>query len=371
MKTQAAALFEVPGRWRVVEMDLDDPGDHEILVRWEYAGLCHSDEHNAKGDMPIVQMPLVAGHEGAGIVESVGSGVSYVRPGDHVAAKFVPSCGRCAACTSGHMNLCDLGMYALTGCLEDGTYRLHHEGTDAGQMCMLGTFADRGVVSEHSVVKIPDDVPMDLAAIVSCGVATGWGSAVRGAQVAYDDTVIVMGCGGVGMNAVQGAAALGAAYVIACDPVEFKREMAVKLGATHAFADIEEAANFARLVTDGQGADAVIECIGVVTGEHVAQAFAAVAKLGTVVVTGIGNADDVGIPVNIWELAMMQKRIQGTIFGMGNPENDIIRLLDMYRAGRLKLDELITRRYKLGQINDAYDDMYAGRNIRGIIEHEH
>ena len=371
MKTQAAALFEVPGRWRVVEMELDEPRDNEVRVRWDYSGLCHSDEHSATGDMPVIQMPFVGGHEGAGVVESVGSKVTYVKPGDHVTAKFVPSCGRCASCTSGNMNLCDLGMFALMGCLEDQTYRLHHDGTDVGQMCMLGTFSNYGVVSENSVCKIPEDVPLDVAALVSCGVATGWGSAARGANVKYGDTVIVMGCGGVGINAVQGAAALGASYVIACDPQELKRETALKLGATQAFADIEEAADFARLVTNGQGANAVIECIGVLKPEHVGQALAAVAKLGTVVVTGIGDSAEIGAPVNLWELAMMQKRIQGVIFGMGNPEHEIVRLLNMYKAGKLKLDELITNRYKLDQINEAYTDMYEGRNVRGVIEHQH
>lgn len=371
MKTQAAALFDVPGRWRVVEMDLDEPKDHEVKVRWEYAGLCHSDEHNATGDMPVMQKPFVGGHEGSGIVEAVGDKVSRFAPGDHVSAKFVPSCGRCPSCTAGNTNLCDLGMFTLMGCLEDQTYRLHHEGADAGQMCMLGTFSNYGVVSENSLCKIPEDIPLDVAALVSCGVATGYGSAMRGANVRYGDTVIIMGCGGVGMNAVQGAAALGAAYVIACDPVEFKRETALQFGATHAFADIEEAANFARLVTNGQGANAVIECIGVLKPEHVGQALAALAKNGTVVVTGIGDASEVGAPVNLWELAMLQKRIQGVIFGMGNPEHEILRLLGMYKAGKLKLDELITNRYKLDQINDAYTDMYEGRNIRGVLEHQH
>lgn len=370
MRTRAAALLEQPGKWQLVDLDLDEPGANEVLVRFEAAGLCHSDDHAATGDMPIGILPFVGGHEGAGVVEAVGPGVRSLAVGDHIVAQFVPSCGRCVPCASGRGNLCDLGIYALQGSQADGTYRAHLDGKDVGQMTMVGTFARRAVVSEYSLTKIDDDIPFNVAALLSCGVPTGWGSAEYGAEVSAGDTVIVMGAGGVGMNAVQAAATRGAAHVIVADPVEFKRERAKAFGATHAFAHIDEAADFARSVTNGQGASSCVVTVGVTTGEHVAQAVNAIAKFGTVVVTGIGDVKAEGLPINLWMLSMMQKRIQGVIFGMGTPSFEITRLAAMYKAGKLKLDELITRTYRLDDVNQAYEDMHAGNNIRGVILHE-
>jgi S-(hydroxymethyl)glutathione dehydrogenase/alcohol dehydrogenase len=363
-------LLEQPGKWQVIEVDLDEPAEHEVLVRFAAAGLCHSDDHAATGDMPLGKLPLIGGHEGAGVVEAVGPGVKSLAVGDHVVAQFVPTCGRCPSCIAGGGNLCDLGMFALMGSMPDGTYRAHRDGADVGQMTMVGTFAQHAVVPEYSVTKIPEDIPFPVAALLSCGVPTGWGSAEYGAQVKAGDTVIVMGTGGVGMNAVQAAAARGAAHVIAADPVEFKREKALQLGATHAFAGIDEAAEFARSVTGGQGAHSAIVTVGVTKGEHVAQAVNAIGKMGTVVVTGIGDIKDEGLPINIWLLSMMQKRIQGVIFGMGTPPFEIARLARMYQAGKLKLDELITTTYRLDEVNQAYQDMHDGRNIRGVVLHE-
>ncbi|MDQ0383101.1 NDMA-dependent alcohol dehydrogenase [Amycolatopsis thermophila] len=370
MRTRAAALLEQPGKWQIVDIDLDEPSDHEVRVRFHAAGLCHSDDHATTGDMPTPHLPLIGGHEGAGVVEAVGPGVRNLAVGDHVVAQFVPSCGRCEACSSGRGNLCDLGMYALSGCMADGTYRAHHNGADVAQMTMVGTFAQHAIVPEFSLTKIDRDIPFHVAALLSCGVPTGWGSAEYAAEVSAGDTIIVMGVGGVGINAVQGARARGAANVVAVDPVAFKREKALELGATHAFAGIDEAADFARSVTNGQGANSAIVTVGITTGDHVAQAVNAIGKFGTVVVTGIGDVKDEGLPINLWALSMMQKRIQGVIFGMGTPSYEITRLARMYRAGTLKLDELVTTTYSLDEINQAYADMHAGRNIRGVILHE-
>lgn len=370
MRTRAAALLEQPGKWQIIDVDVDEPAAHEVLVRFHAAGLCHSDDHAATGDMPVGKLPLIGGHEGAGVVEAVGPGVRTLAEGDHVVAQFVPSCGRCGACTSGRGNLCDLGMYALAGSMADGTYRAHRDGADVGQMTMVGTFARHAVVPEYSLTRIEKDIPFRVAALLSCGVPTGWCSAEYGAEVKAGDTVIVMGTGGVGMNAVQAAAARGAAHVIAVDPVAFKRSSALQFGATHAFADIDEAAEFARSVTGGQGATSAIVTVGVTTGEHVAAAVNAIGKFGTVVVTGIGDVKAEGLPVNLWLLSMMQKRIQGVIFGMGTPPYEITRLAGLYRSGRLKLDELVTTTYRLDEVNQAYADMHAGRNIRGVILHE-
>jgi Zn-dependent alcohol dehydrogenase len=198
---------------------------------------------------------------------------------------------------------------------------------------------------------------------------TAKGSAVNSAEVQPGHTVIVMGIGGIGINAVQGAAHAGASRVIAVDPVPFKREVAQTLGATDTCETIQQATALAQSITDGQGADNAIVTTGVLTGEHVAQAFTAIRKAGTVAVVGISKATEIGIPVSLFELALFQKRIQGVLYGSLSPSKDTLRLLSMYQAGQLKLKELITRTYTLDQINDGYADMHAGRNIRGVILH--
>src|SRR5439155_18286473 len=231
----------------------------------------------------------VGGHEGAGIVEEVGPGVYDIKPGDHIVCSFQPTCGRCRWCATGHQNLCDLGAMLLEGCLPDGTYRRHADGHDIAGMCMLGTFSERGVVSRNSVVKIDDHLPLDKAALVGCGVPTGWGSAVYSAEVGPGDTVVIFGIGGIGINAVQGARHAGARHVIAVDPLEFKRTKAMEFGATHAVANGEEAIAKAFEVTNGVGADSAIVTVGVVSSQVVEEAFNSTRKLGTTVVVGLGN----------------------------------------------------------------------------------
>jgi Zn-dependent alcohol dehydrogenase len=193
---------------------------------------------------------------------------------------------------------------------------------------------------------------------------------VQAGEVKAGDTVIVMGIGGIGINAVQGASHAGASHVIAVDPVAFKREKAQEFGATHAFGSIEEAADFARSVTNGQGADKALVTVGILKGEHVAQAFDAIGKGGRVVITGLGDLTDVGIPINPSMLALFTKEIRGALFGDQNPSADMLKMLRLYQEGKLKLDELITTRYKLEDINQGYEDMHAGKNIRGVIIHD-
>jgi Zn-dependent alcohol dehydrogenase len=219
-------------------------------------------------------------------------------------------------------------------------------------------------------VKIPKDIPLQVACLTGCSVGTGWGSAVNSAAVQQGQTVIVMGIGGIGANAVQGAVHAGAANVIAVDPVAFKREKAKEFGATHAFESMEEAAEIARSFTNGQGADSAIVTVGVTRSEHVAAAFAAIRKQGTCVVTGLGNITDVGVSIPLGELTLYQKRLQGSLFGESAPSFDIPRQLALYQAGLLKLDELVTTTYRLDEINQGYEDMHAGRNIRGVIRYD-
>lgn len=369
MKTRTALLHNVPGQYEVTEVELDGPRAGELLVKIAAAGLCHSDDHIAVGDVPPGILPLAGGHEGAGVVIEAGPGVEDWSEGDHVVFAFLPTCGRCRWCASGMQNLCDLGATLLTGSrLSDpASFRMSLNGRPVGQMAGLGTFSDYTTVDVRSAVKVPKDLPLDIACLLGCGVGTGWGSAVNSAAVQINDTVIVMGVGGIGINAVQGAVNAGASHVIAVDPVEFKRDTACKLGATQAFADIADAADAARDLTNGQGADSAIVTIGVTSSADVAAAFAAIRKGGIVVVTGLGNAAEGLPPVPLSELTLMQKRIQGSLYGACAPTRDILRQIDLYRTGGLKLEELITRRYSLEEVAQGYADMHAGKLIRGVI----
>ncbi|OLL19215.1 MULTISPECIES: NDMA-dependent alcohol dehydrogenase [unclassified Rhodococcus (in: high G+C Gram-positive bacteria)] len=368
MKARAAVLWEQPGKWTIEDVELDGPRAGEVLVEMVATGLCHSDDHMAVGDVPCPTLPFCAGHEGAGIVREVGPGVRDLKVGDHIITSFVPSCGKCRWCASGMQHLCDYGALIMTGAQLDGTCRMHIGDADVPTAAMLGTFATHQVFNEESCIKIRQDVPLNVACIAACGVPTGWGSATNAADVRPGDVVVVMGTGGLGMSAVQGARFAGAAHVIAVEPVAFKREKALELGATEAYDDIDEATEFARSITNGQGADSAIITTSLITGEHVNNAFKAIRKAGTVAVTAQGSPFETGIPINLFELSMYQKRIQGVLFGMSSPREAVPMLLDLYAEGQLKLDEMITTRYTLDQINDGYADMHAGRNIRGVID---
>ena len=382
MKTRAAVLWGIGQDWQVEEIELDPPKAGEVLVKMAAAGLCHSDEHMVTGDMALPNdvaiaigmypmFPVIGGHEGAGVVVEVGPGVTTVKPGDHVSASFIPSCGRCRYCSTGRQNLCDLGAAAFQkGQITDGTSRHHCRGEDLNLFAKLGTFSEHTVVAEASVIKVDDDLPLTAVALVSCGVATGWGSAVHRAEVKAGDTVVVVGIGGIGINAVQGAKMAGAKRVIAVDPIEFKREKAMEMGATHTAASMAEAIPMVNELTWGQMADKVIMTPGVLHGELMAEALTLTGKGGTCVVTAIAPMSQTTSSVNLFELAMWNKEIKGTIFGSGNPRFDIPNLLSMYRGGTLKLDELVTKTYTLDQINEGYVDMRDGKNIRGVITFE-
>jgi NDMA-dependent alcohol dehydrogenase len=375
VRTRGAVIMQAPKKGsraplEVIDLELDEPRQDELLVRMVASGLCHSDDHLVTGDVQAGIYPFCVGHEGAGIVEQVGPHTGGFEVGDHVVFTFLPVCGRCRWCASGMQNLCDLGRYLKAGTRPDdsGSFRMHTPGgADVGQIAGISTFAERTTVHVFSAVKVDRDLPLDKLCLLGCAVGTGWGSAVNSAAVRSGDTVIVMGIGGIGINAVQGAVHVGASRVIAVDPVAMKRDVALKLGATHACADIAQAAELARSMTNGQGADSAIVTVGVITGEHIAQAFSAIRKAGTVVVTGAGDSAEIGIPVSINELTMHQKRLQGSLFGATNPTFDILRQTQLYRTGQLRLDELITTTYSLDDINQGYADMAAGRNIRGVI----
>ncbi|MCA0157658.1 NDMA-dependent alcohol dehydrogenase [Tsukamurella sp. M9C] len=369
MKTKAAVLLEAGKPFEIMELELDGPGPGEVLIKYTAAGLCHSDLHLTDGDLPP-RYPIVGGHEGSGIIEEVGPGVTKVKPGDHVVCSFIPNCGTCRYCSTGRQNLCDLGATILEGSMPDGTFRFHGGGQDFGAMCMLGTFAERATISQHSVVKIDDWLPLETAVLVGCGVPSGWGTAVSAGGLRPGDTAVIYGIGGLGINAVQGAVSAGCKYVVVVDPIALKRDTALKFGATHAFATAEEAQEKVTELTWGQGADAALILVGTVDEKVVQDATAAIGKGGKVVITGLADPEKLTVHVSGTDLTLNQKTIMGTLFGSMNPQYDIVRLLRLYDAGELKLDELITTRYSLEDVNQGYADLREGKNIRGVIIHD-
>ncbi len=368
MKTKGALIWEFNQPWSIEEIEIGDPRRGEVKVQMEASGMCHSDHHLVTGGIPMAGFPVLGGHEGAGIVIEVGAGVEDVAVGDHVVLSFIPSCGKCPSCQAGLRNLCDLGMHLLGGAaVSDGTFRVQARGQNVYPMTLLGTFSPYLVVHQSSVVKIDPSIPFEVACLVGCGVTTGYGSATHTAQVRAGEDVTIVGIGGVGTAALQGAVNSGARYVFAIDPVEWKREQALKFGATHVFASVEEAAGAIAEITAGGMSKKTIVTVGEVHGEDVESWMSITAKAGTVVLTGMGSLAETKVTLNLALLTLLQKNLQGTIFGGSNPYWDIPHLLSMYKAGKLNLDDMVTRQYRLEQINDGYRDMLEGRNIRGII----
>ena len=368
MKTMAAVLWGINQKWEVEEVDLDGPKEAEVLVKMTASGLCHSDYHVVTGDLPA-PLPMVGGHEGAGVVVEVGPGVKEVAEGDHVVMSFLPSCGHCKPCARGMSNLCDLGAYLMTGTQLDGTYRFHARGKDVAQILLLGTFSEYAVVPTASVIKLDDTVALDKVALLGCGVTTGFGSVVRTGEARAGDTVVVMGIGGVGINAVQGARIAGARNIVAIDPVEFKRERAPEFGATHVAASVDEALPMVADLTRGEMANVCVVTTDVAEGPYVGQALSLVGKRGRVVITAIGRAADTTVNMSLFELTMWEKQVRGGLFGSSNPRSDIFELISLYDSGQLKLDELVTREYTLEDVNQGYDDMLGGANLRGLIRY--
>jgi Zn-dependent alcohol dehydrogenase len=270
----------------------------------------------------------------------------------------------------GQQSICDLGATILEGCLPDGSYVFTVDGQNAGAMCMLGTFAQHAVISETSAVKIDDDLPLEIAVLCGCGVPTGWGSAVNTGNTQIGDTVVVFGIGGIGANAVQGAAHAGATNIIAVDPLDRKREFAQEMGATHSSQNGAEAVELALELTRGVGADVAIVTVDVVGEQVVQEAAAAIRKGGVLVLTGLAHPEALTVHLSGLDLTIGRKQVRGSLFGDCNPTQDIKKMLSLYRSGKLKLDELVTKQYKLEDINQGYADLDSGQNIRGVIIHD-
>ncbi len=379
MQIRAAVCSGLDEPWKVEEVEVDAPGPHEVRVQMAYAGMCHSDEHLRTGDMSAPaevlsvfgvdsMFPMIGGHEGSGTVSEVGPGVESLAVGDHVAMSVIPACGRCVWGASGRQHLCDLGMTILAGpMMSDGQWRHHLDGQKLNRMTQLGTFSESVLANEASLVKIDPGVSLKAAALISCGLSTGFGSAVDRAKVKPGETVVVVGCGGVGSGALQGARIAGARYIVAVDPLPFKVEKAKEIGATHGAASILEANLLLPELTEGRMADVVILTPGVLTGDLIGPAMQLASKDGRVVATAIAPFNQDEVSLNLFNLAMFNQSLLGTVFGSCSPRVQIPNLLRLYQAGLLEVDKLVTQEYTLDQVQNGYDDLAAGTNLRGVV----
>jgi Zn-dependent alcohol dehydrogenase len=362
---RAAVLHEVGAPLALEELDLQPPRAREVKVRVEAAGVCHSDYHYMTGDLRCL-LPVVVGHEGAGVVEAVGAEVEGVRPGDRVALLWRPRCGRCRPCLAGQPVMCELGrVQAITGGLpDDGTTRLRLDGREVHHLMGVSCFAERVVVSEKSVVKVPDAIPSPIAAITGCAVITGVGAVLNVAGQCAGRALIVIGAGGVGLCAVMGARLAGAEPIIAVDVDAAKLELAQQLGATRlVLAGRDDVVEEVRSEVP-DGVDWAIEAVG---GAHtLQQAIACLRPGGTAVAVGLSRADATfEIPIN--ELVQRQKRVVGSLYGSANPPLDLPRLWRLYEAGRLPLDALLGEQYPLESVNEAYAALVSGAVGRAVL----
>jgi alcohol dehydrogenase/S-(hydroxymethyl)glutathione dehydrogenase/alcohol dehydrogenase len=351
----------------VETIDLDAPKPSELLVRVAAVGLCRTDLHVMRGERRVAMTPMVLGHEAAGVVEAIGADVKGIAAGDHVVLTFIPGCGRCRWCRQGLHHLCAEGPRITQGPQLDGSYRRRdRDGKDVGAFCMIGGFAERTVVDQASVLAIDKDIPLDLASLVACGVPAGVGAARNRAKVKPGDSVLVVGCGGDGMNVVQGARLCGATTIIAADIVPAKLDWAKEFGATHGINATGEALTKQVLaLTDGVGVNHAFVCID--PPSTLLPAFRATAKAGNVVVTALTPDTVTEIKIPPLELFVTQKAIMGAVYGFQSPRLQIPELLALYRRGEIKLKELITRNYSLDEVNRGYADLEAGKNLRGVI----
>ena len=357
MKAAVMRAFQAP--LEIEDIQIDKPGPREVLLRTAASGVCHSDLHVIEASLPVPP-PLVLGHEPAGIVEQVGDQVTDFAPGDHVIGCLSAFCGNCEYCLTGRPNLC--GGEACNRPADAGP-RLSKDGAPLNQFAHLSSFAEQMLVHEHALVKIRDDMPLDRAALIGCGVTTGLGAALNTAKVAPGSTAVVIGCGGVGLAAIQGCRIGGAARIIAVDKEQWKLELAQKLGATEGvLGDASSVQNV--LETTGGGADYVFECIGI--KELVTQSVQMIKKGGTAVMVGvIPIGQNVELPG--LDMVLSEKKLIGSMMGSNRFRVDMPRYVDFYLSGQLKLDEMISGRMPLENVNEAFEQMRQGKAARSVL----
>src|SRR5580693_7332694 len=348
----------------VEQIEVAAPQHREVTVRIAACGVCHSDLSATNGTIPY-PLPLILGHEGAGVIVAIGDGVDNYAVGDHVVSSFVSMCGRCHYCQTGRPQLCVQSLKALYT-LPDGTVRTRDTaGCALNVFCGCGVMAEFATLHADNLVKIDAGMPLDRAALIGCGVMTGVGAVVNTARVEAGSVTVVFGCGGVGLNAIQGCAIAGAGMIVAVDTGDIKLELAKKFGATHTFnVSGQEQIGKALYKLTGGGADYAFDCVGL--GRISEQAFGVLRRGGTAVTVGIAAPADT-IVLNAQHVAITEKTLTGSYYGSARPELDFPRLIGLYRSGRLKLDELITRTYSIDEAPRAFADLNAGKQGRGVI----
>lgn len=356
---RAAVLNNCPGELEIEDVEVDKPGPREVRIHTSVAGLCHSDLHFIEGKYPAA-CPVVLGHESAGIVEAVGEDVTYVKPGDHVITCLSVFCGECEFCLTGRMALCQSADVQRPG---GAPSRLTRGGKPMNQFLNLSSFAEELLVHEHAIVKIPEEIPLEAAALLGCGATTGLGAVLNTAKVEPGSTVAVIGCGGIGLNCIQGAFLAGARRIIAVDMVASKLELAKQFGATDIVDASKSDAVGQVLGLTGDGVDYAFEAIGL--KQTAEQAFNMLRRGGTGTIIGmIPFGTNVELPGFAF---LMEKKLQGSTMGSNRFRVDIPRWLELYQQGRLKFDELVSRRIKLEEINQGFEAMKAGEVARSVI----
>ena len=349
---------------RVDDVEVGEPAEDEVRIKMAASGVCHSDYSVIDGTIAR-EYPIILGHEGAGVVDRAGDHVRTLNPGDHVVLSFIPQCGKCYYCTTGKPNLCETSSFTGQGFLPNGNRPVKRGGEPISMMTGLGTMSEMTIVHETSVVPISPDIPLEKAALVGCGVMTGVGAAINTAEVQAGSSVAVFGAGGIGLNVIQGVAMSGANAIIAVDTNPLKLDFALRFGATHAVdASEEDPVEKVRAFTEGRGSDYAFEAIGNATVMR--QAYESTRRAGTVVVIGIARSgDDISIPASA--LVREEKRILGSFYGSTRQRVDLPRMFDLYQSGHLKLDELIIKTYAIDDAQQAFDDLVAGKNARGVL----
>jgi NDMA-dependent alcohol dehydrogenase len=348
------------------DVDIESPRAHEVKVRMGASGVCHSDLSVQNGTL-MGATPIVLGHEGAGVIEEVGAGVTDLKPGDHVVISWVPQCGECFFCVRGQGELCKAADPALaTGGLLDGTTRFTWNGNPLFQMAASGTFSDTTIIPATGAVKIPDDLDLKVAALIGCGVLTGVGAALNTADIKKGDTVAVVGCGGVGLNVIQGARIAGAEVIIAIDMNETKLQLAKEFGATATVnASQSDPVSQVMGMTEERGADVAFEVIGL--GPTMEQTINMTRRGGQAILVGVPKMDVMLTIPAFFGVVLQEKTIKGCWYGSSNVQKDVPKLIDLYKKGELKLDELISREISLDQVNEAFDAMKTGEVARSVI----
>jgi S-(hydroxymethyl)glutathione dehydrogenase/alcohol dehydrogenase len=362
---KAAVLYEYGKPLVIEEVDLQDPQEKEVRIRIMATGVCHSDLHAQKGELPV-PMPMVLGHEAAGVIESVGKGVTSLEDGDHVVLSVVAPCGHCKYCAVGKQNLCDVNTEEIyAGGVRGGKPRLSKNGKPIYHKSGIASYAEYAVVREEGAIKIDSDIPFTSAALAGCAVMTGVGSAINTAQVEPGSTVMVIGCGGVGLNIMQGAALAGAKTILAVDIVDDKLEFAKQFGATHILnAKDVNPAEVAKDLTGGAGVDYAFDATG--NPKAILQALDAIKRGGTLLMVGL---PPLGVEVPLPGIMMIidAKRIIGCVYGSSQPRLDFPRIFDFYKAKKLKLDELVSGILPLSEVNEAFARLERGEVIRTVL----